>query len=148
VLAPFLLFSGLGSFCVAKVEKGFLKGRWIYSAIAAATISLYFLIPLLVGLPEPIRITLFIGLIGPLAFLMGLPFPLGLGVGKRLREISVPWAWSVNGYTSASGSALAGVLSVTAGFTSLVVVAICCYMVAWMLLGYLGLEKTRSGERG
>jgi hypothetical protein len=142
VLAPFLLFSGLGSFCVGKVEKAWLKGQWIYACIAAATVLLYFLIPLLIALSEPLRILIFIFLICPLAMLMGLPFPLGLRVGKRLREISVPWAWAITGYTSAAGSALAGVLSVTAGLVSLVVVAVCCYLAAGMILGWLKIGRT------
>ena len=68
VLAPFLLFSGLGSFSVKKVEKLWLKGRWAFIVIVAATVVLYLLIPILVPLAEPLRIFLFILLISPPAF--------------------------------------------------------------------------------
>jgi hypothetical protein len=138
VLAPFLLFSGLGSFTAGKVGRGWLGGKWIFPAIAAATVVLYFIIPILIPVSEPLRSVFLVILACPLATMMGLPLPLGLGAGDRLREVSVPWAWAVSGYTSAIGSSLAGVLSVTAGHGSLVVVGICCYLTAWMLLGKLG----------
>lgn len=142
VLAPFLLFSGLGSFNVRKVENWWLKGRWVYIGIATATVILYLLIPVLIPLSEPLRILLLVFLICPLAILMGLPFPLGLRTGKRWREVSVPWAWAITGYTSAAGSALAGVLSVTEGHIGLLVVAVCCYLAAGMFLGWMRTERT------
>ena len=109
--------------------------------IATATVILYLLIPVLIPLSEPLRILLLVFLICPLAILMGLPFPLGLRAGKRWREVSVPWAWAITGYTSAAGIALAGVLSVTEGHIGLLVVAACCYLAAGMFLGWMRTER-------
>jgi hypothetical protein len=138
VLAPFLLFSGIGSFTVSKAERWWFKGRWVYGIIPVGTVILYLLIPLLVPLHPAIQITLLMVLVFPLALVMGLPFPLGLRRVSRLRQVSVPWVWAVSGYSSAAGSALAGVLSVTAGHRSLVVAAAACYLSAGWLLGKLG----------
>jgi hypothetical protein len=135
VLGPFLLFSGLGSFAVENAARGLLQGRWTFAAIAAGAALLYAVIPVLIPLPDPGRTILFAGFICPLALLMGLPFPLGLRGLNSGRETSVPWIWAVSGYSSASGSALAGVLSVFGGHAVLLAVAVFFYLAAGALLG-------------
>lgn len=138
VLAPFLLFSGIGSFAVIKVENWFFKGRWVYIAIPIGGFLLYLLLPILIPFPAAVGTILFITMICPLACAMGLPFPLGLRRESHLRQVSVPWVWAVSGYSSAVGSALAGVLCVTMGLRTLVAVAAVCYLAAGLLLGRLG----------
>jgi hypothetical protein len=51
------------------------------------------------------------------------------------RESLLTWAWALNGYSSVIGSSLAGVLAVTLGFESLLLLGTCCYMAAWGLYG-------------
>jgi len=59
----------------------------------------------------------------PLAFLMGMPFPLGL---RRLATSApgwIPWAWGINGCASVLSAVLATVLAIHLGFTAVVALA-------------------------
>ncbi len=54
-------------------------------------------------------------ILAPLAFVMGLPFPLGLrrlaaGDGRR-----VAWAWAANGFASVVAAPLAALIALEAG---------------------------------
>ncbi|MEE8357308.1 MAG: hypothetical protein V3R33_08385, partial [Anaerolineales bacterium] len=71
----------------------------------------------------------------PAAFLMGIPFPLGLRAVAGNRESGVPWAWAITGYTSVVGSSLAGVLAVTQGFVALLLLGIVSYLLAGLIFG-------------
>ena len=69
-------------------------------------------------------------LIAPLAFVMGMPFPLGLaGVAARTPTLT-PWAWAVNGFASVVAAVLATVLAIHSGFTTVVIVAVVLYLTA------------------
>lgn len=50
------------------------------------------------------RIGLSIGLIAPLALVMGMPFPLGLASVAAKAESLLPWAWAINGFASVHDS--------------------------------------------
>ena len=52
-----------------------------------------------------------LAVIGPLAFMMGMPMPSGLRILAAQGEDLVPWAWGVNGVASVLGSVLAVVLA-------------------------------------
>ncbi|UCG38882.1 MAG: hypothetical protein JSV00_01200 [bacterium] len=134
VVAPFLIFSGLGSFAVIKVERSRLAGAWVFPAVALGTVLLYLAIPALLTAPEPFQPFLLVALTAPLALIMGLPFPLGLRVQSRDRERFVPWAWALSGYTSTLGSALAGVMAVFTGLGALVALAAASYLAAGVIL--------------
>ena len=48
-------------------------------------------------LPDTLKIAVSLILIAPLAFFMGLPFPLALVRVAAARPGLVPWAWGING---------------------------------------------------
>ena len=147
VIAGFLLFAGLGSACTARLRDEAPDGtalpprprRRSAVAIAAGVVAglallyLFVLPPLferLIILTEPARIAVSLALVAPLAFFMGMPFPLGL---SRLSDASprlVPWAWGVNGCASVLGAVLAQVLAVHFGFTTVILAAALAYLVA------------------
>ena len=80
------------------------------------------------------EILLTMALIAPLAFSMGLPFPLGLaGVARHLPEM-VPWAWGINGCTSVLSAILATILAIHYGFTLVVGLAVGLYVLAAAIL--------------
>ena len=65
--------------------------------------------------------------LGPLAFCLGMPFPLALArVGQQYPGL-VPWAWGVNGCASVVGPILALLLALHWGLTAVVVVAVGLY---------------------
>jgi hypothetical protein len=79
------------------------------------------------GLPDPARIAISAALIAPLAFFMGMPFPLGLASVEAGDARLVPWAWGINGCASVTGAVLATLLAIHVGFTSVVILALVLY---------------------
>jgi spermidine synthase len=139
VLSGFLLFAGLGS---ALSERFARRLPWpsispVTVAVASIAILALLYIALLptiftafIGLPDTARIAVSLALIAPLAFFMGMPFPLGL---KRLSAEApgfVPWAWGINGFASVVSAVLATLLAVEFGFNLVIVIALLCYAVA------------------
>ncbi|MNT90378.1 hypothetical protein D3C72_2312660 [compost metagenome] len=85
---------------------------------------------LLIGLPDPARIGVSVLLIAPLAFLMGMPFPLGLARVAARDETLVPWAWGINACASVVAAVLATLVAIHVGFTAVVLVALLLYAAA------------------
>ena len=69
----------------------------------------------------------------PLALLMGMMFPLGLKRLGRTHAKLVPWAWSVNGFTSVVATLLAPLLAMHWGFGAVGWTAAACYALAAIL---------------
>lgn len=139
VLAGFLVFAGIGS-GLAPTLQARLGGRRIGAlglAIAAiavlATLYITTLPPLfaaLMGLPDPLKIALSLALIAPLAFFMGMPFPLALARIKASTPHLVPWAWAINGCASVLAAILATLVAMTFGTRTLVLAAAALYLLA------------------
>ena len=71
----------------------------------------------------PARVMLTLALTAPLAFLMGMPFPLGLSRLAAESPAFIPWAWGINGCASVLSALLAGLLAVHFGFSAVLMVA-------------------------
>jgi spermidine synthase len=133
VLAAFLVFAGLGSAASTRLPS---VGRAI-AGIALLAIAYLVLLPPLferaIALPDALKVMLSLIVLAPLAFLMGMPFPLGL---RRLRERRpewIPWAWGVNGWASVVSAILATLIAVHLGFRSVVLIAVLLYLAATRL---------------
>jgi len=85
---------------------------------------------LALGLPDPAKIAISIALVAPLAFAMGMPFPLGLRRLAAVDETAIPWAWGINGTASVLSSMLATLVAVHFGFSVLVALAAGLYAAA------------------
>jgi SAM-dependent methyltransferase len=104
VLCAFLTFAGLGS----RYSRRFSATRrssaravaWITVAIGLPAVFYALFLPVvfrpLMSLPDAAKILLSIALVAPLAFAMGMPFPLGLASLARSSRALVPWAWGIN----------------------------------------------------
>ena len=79
-----------------------------------------------------LRVLFAVALIAPLAFAMGLPFPLGLAALDARAAPLVPWAWGINGCASVISAALATLLAIEFGFTLVILAAVGFYVVAAM----------------
>jgi SAM-dependent methyltransferase len=130
VLFAFLLFAGIGSRFAAREP----RVAAVAGAIALAAVLCLLLLPLLfrhaMGWPETARILLSVALIAPLAFFMGMPFPLGLARVEAADARLVPWAWGINGCASVTGAVLATLLAIHLGFTAVVLAALLLYGLA------------------
>ena len=82
------------------------------------------------GLPDAVRIVISAALIAPLAFFMGMPFPLGLARVEASDARLIAWAWAINGCASVTGAVLATLLAIHVGFSAVVVAALVLYGVA------------------
>ncbi len=134
VLAAFLGWAGLGSLCAGRLQHRRAALPIAASAVAVLAVAYLLLLPALfelaAGWPTPGRLLLGVLLIGPLAFCMGLPFPLGLA---RLAPARIPWAWAINGCTSVVAAVLALLLALAIGFSGVVLVAAGLYLMAGLV---------------
>jgi hypothetical protein len=139
VLFAFLLFAGIGSAASKRlVDRDAAKLRHAEAAIVAAiALSATLCLNLLPWLfqhaaawPDAARIAISAALIAPLAFFMGMPFPLGLARVETCEARLVPWAWAVNGCASVTGAVLATLLAIHVGFTMVIVAALVLYALA------------------
>jgi hypothetical protein len=136
VLSGFLIFAGLGSAYSPRLTQRVeqldrapvsvaVTGIVIITLLYIALLPLLF--SLLIGLADGVKMALSILLIAPLAFCMGMPFPIGL---KRLADNApdfIPWAWGINGFASVMSAALATLLAIEFGFTVVVLLALGLY---------------------
>ena len=139
VLCAFLVFAGLGSrWSPRLVAAGGHWARhpltWLAAAIAGLALAYLVALPAIFGrlmaLPDPARIAISIALIAPLAFAMGMPFPLGLARLAGRADALIPWAWGVNACASVIAAILATVLAIHLGFSVVIVLAVALYAVA------------------
>lgn len=135
VIGSFLLFAGLGSLygprLVPEPRRRIRLAVWALVAVAAAYLFLLgHLFNLLLAQPLWLKGVLTVVLVGPLAFLMGFPFPSGLQRVTDAAPHLVPWAWGVNGCASVIGAVLAALLAMAQGFSTVLLVALVLYVVA------------------
>ena len=147
VLTAFLVFSGLGGLFADYVHERGLRAVGL-AVLAAACIALVYLgcLPALfrlgAGWPDGVKILVSVLVLAPLAFVMGLPFPIGLQRVANQDEILLPWAWGINGCASVAGAAFATLIAVHLGFRLLVLLALGLYGVAVLALSRM--EQTRK----
>ncbi len=144
VLCAFLIFAGLGSQYSNHLQeriKGFFNPS-VYAITGIVAFSLLYLITLplllhwLTAWPNLVKIMISFLLIAPLAFCMGMPFPLGLArLGDKAPDL-IPWAWAINGCASVLSAVLATVLAIHFGFTVVILLAVSLYGLATLAYPY------------
>ncbi len=135
VLSSLLIFAGLGSLFTSKMDMTSRRGLVAALAAIAGLVLVYSFILselsyLFLGWPLMLRAGISIFLLGPLGFLMGMPFPMGLRVAGKLNARLVPWAWGVNGCLSVISSILAVILAMGFGFSVVLKCAAVVYLFA------------------
>ena len=136
VLAGFLLFAGLGSRKAGAIPRERTGASLTLAVKCIAGISLAYLLllpPLFqvsMALPGAVKLAAALLLIAPLAFFMGMPFPLGLARLTQGSDALIPWAFGINGCASVIAAILATLLSIHIGQTGLLVSAVALYAVA------------------
>ena len=139
VLASFLVFAGIGSAYSDRMagRATALGLRPVSIAVAGiAVIAVIYVLALpalfgrFIGIADGPRILLSVALIAPLAFFMGMPFPLGLRRVAEQASDFVPWAWGINGFASVMSAVLATLLAIHFGFTAVIMLAIGLYVAA------------------
>lgn len=123
VLFSLLLASGLGSFYSTKWRNQQLFNVFKVSLAIGALVILYMLILPFVfnaylGYDSTFRFLLVFGLIFPLGFLMGIPFPVGLKFAKKEGRNEAAWMWCINGAFSVLGAVAALVIAMSFNFSA------------------------------
>ena len=130
-----LVISGLGSLVGGKLR----VKRQTLLAIAACGIGasmLFYILGLgpilrgLIGMHLAAKMAVSVLVIAPAAFFMGMPFPTGLTSLSANRSSLLPWAWGMNGALSVTGTALARLLSVSFGYSVVLVIVLGLYALA------------------
>ena len=133
-LCTFLVGAGLGSAVSRRLADRRGAVKWAVAGITVVAVVYLLALPALfqwaLPWPEPVKRVCAVGLIAPLAFWMGMPFPLGLSQLARTAPGPVPWAWAINGCASVVSAVLATVLAMQVGFSGVVLAAILLYLVA------------------
>jgi hypothetical protein len=136
VLCGFLVFSGLGSRYSAQLRKksGERISFRVVLVLGVVAVAYLFILPGLfeyfAGLENSTKILISLTLIAPLAFCMGMPFPLGMALVDHNAPHLVPWAWGINGCASLVSAILATLLAIHFGFTVVILMAVVLYLIA------------------
>jgi len=137
VITVMLIAAALGSLGSARIA-GADGRRWrtVFVGLLASGLALWLAYPYvstqLLTVATPLRIAATAVLIGPLAFFMGMPFPLGLlELAGRPRGV-VAWAWSMNGLFTTIGGVGSALLSLAFGFRTTILIALGLYALAAM----------------
>ncbi|HEY0503581.1 MAG TPA: hypothetical protein VGD42_08805 [Lysobacter sp.] len=150
-LAGFLLFAGAGSVFAQRLLARAVRStpdagidaaiaRLITRAALAIALGLAWQFAVFatifdVGASWPVGARATLGLLGvaPLAFAMGLPFPLGLARLARTAPAFVPWAWGLNGCASVIAAIAALLLAMAIGLRATLLCALALYgLAAWV----------------
>ena len=150
-LAAFLLFAGTGSVHARRwtagtrataiagaIEPGF--GAAIRRVVLLVALGLVWQFAVFAAVHEfgggwPVSARAAAGLVGiaPLAFAMGMPFPLGLARVARTAPAFVPWAWGLNGCASVIAAIAALLLAMVVGLRATLLCALALYaFAAWV----------------
>lgn len=152
ILAAFLLFAGMGSYYSRTLQNRFgYAGSVRFAIIGIVSLGLLYsagldvLFTPFIASAITLKIIVALVIIAPLAFLMGMPFPLALSALSENFPALVPWVWGVNGCASVISAILAMILAMHFGFTSVIVSALALYLIAMILFTKVPLNKMARG---
>jgi len=146
VICSFLVYSGVGSMISGRLW--LVQGRHVVCMVIVLVflVSCYLiwkdhLFTVLSPLPLWGRMLLCSLVIAPVALPMGIPFPSGLTRLAGTREYLIPWAWGINGFFSVIGATAAVIIAVSFGFTTVMLSALCLYIVVACAFFSLAVRK-------
>ncbi|MDY7077266.1 MAG: hypothetical protein SXV54_10115 [Chloroflexota bacterium] len=133
VLFALLLFSGLGSMLSHRVPLQLVL-ILLPLLVGCYMLGLPMLFEATLAAPLGSRLIVAIVVLSPPGLLMGMPFPKGLALLQRIDSGPglIAWVWGVNGAVSVVASILAALLSLSFGFSTVLVVGAACYVGAWV----------------
>jgi spermidine synthase len=142
-----LLSSGGGSLAsrrwLATTQRAWMPLLFIVGALLLYVFILPGILNALVGLPFPVKLIVSGGLLVPLGFAMGMPFPTGLRALATIpapdfpAQNSVEWAWAMNAGSSVLGSVMAIMIAIQFGLNVTLACGAAAYFLAVLLTGTL-----------
>jgi spermidine synthase len=148
VIGSFLVYSGIGSLIAGKCRP--VKSKHIFWSVFIIGLAGFvfltadrWLQDALSGFPLWLRMLSCSLLIAPLAVPMGILFPSGLSELAAEREVLIPWAWSINGFFSVTGSASTVLIAIGWGFKSIIVIAVLLYILSAFMFTRLRMKGSK-----
>ena len=138
VLASLLVASGLGSLQGKRLSQA--SPGWLAAAFAALigglllfAVTKELITSSVIGLPFWLRIVGSAAIIGPVAFLMGLPMSTGMSLVQHRPDIML-WGWALNGALSVVSTVVAIYLAIYHGIAATFFAGTACYLLAGSLI--------------
>jgi len=138
VITALLVLSGIGSYRSENIVN--IKSKLIrilMSITLLLIIYAFILTPVLqitISLSLVWKILIFLIIIAPVAYLLGMPFPVALKYYTSANNL--PWAWGINGYFSVVSAVSVVILSVEFGFVTVMIIAALAYFLALSIAWY------------
>jgi spermidine synthase len=153
VVFGFLFGAALGSISSEKL-KMIESNRWkwafygIFICIIGFFISHQHIFNIFLQEGTSLRIIVALVLIFPLAFFLGMPFPLGILTIRKKASGTVAWAWAFNGLFTVIGGLCSVILSISFGFRFTLLVGLGAYVVAFFVFHRLFQFKLENNYSG
>lgn len=147
VLVIVLVCSGAGSIWSDRLEPSRARSGALALAVVllAAAALLLAVVHALQGAPLVARGLAGAIVLGPTAFLMGTPFPLGLRALTGGDQVRTAWAWSANGFASVVAGPLAALIALEFGTPLLLAAAAAAYALSGLVLARAPQGRALSG---
>lgn len=137
VIFTLLLAAGCGSIVSARLhlERSNMPYHFMGVVIFACAVLAGHnaVINIFLQTPLPVRILASAGMIFPLGFFLGMPFPLGMLTLEKQPRGSIAWAWGMNSLFTVIGGLASIILSIFIGFRMTMVIALALYLIAFRL---------------
>ena len=145
VLFTFLFGAGIGSLSSEKlrlIERGKIWLPFLGIALATALVMFCqtYVFDSLLEQRTMVRIMATVVTIFPLAFFLGMPFPMGIISIQYKPPGTVAWAWALNGLFTVIGGVFCAIFSVYFGFIATMMVAVAAYGFAYLTYRKLYLD--------
>jgi hypothetical protein len=133
-LFAFLLASGLGSNLTQRLGERRLEPSSYAIVLLLVAVGVVFaagsapLFSSTISWPSSARIAVSVASVFPLAFLMGMLFPLGVRILARESADLIPWAWAINGCFSVLGIFSTRIMALLFGFSRALIVGLAAYL--------------------
>lgn len=131
VLGSMIFFTGIGSLVSSHTFHRGLTLRSTSLCICCYLIILAIFLDSIfshsLAWPMIAKVILLVSIAAPAAFLMGHLFPQGLSIAARADKALVPWAWGVNGATSAIAAGATPFLAQAVGFKAVLLLVVIIY---------------------
>ena len=133
-----LLGAGLGSMSANYLCISPESGRWLipFGGILGVGVTFVALYPLVIEMFLTAgtiwRVCVAMLTTFPLAFFLGMPFPLGILALNQLRREAVAWAWGANAVCTVIGGVATGLVSMLIGFRMTLLLALSIYLIAFL----------------
>ncbi|HEX6425091.1 MAG TPA: hypothetical protein VFZ79_16520 [Acidimicrobiales bacterium] len=156
VLFTVLVFSGAGSMLVERLIDAGQPRRLLWPVVSLLVLLAAFglvapgVVDGMAGATTPTRIAVAVGLLAPVALLMGMPFSIGMRAAASDPSSPTAFLWGINGAMSVVASVFATVLALFFGITMTFLAGVAAYVLAggalWRIVRALPASWTPAGR--